>query len=150
MPVNRLGTEELILWVKERRQRERQSREVRRTERKARGGAFRRIAEIVVLIAAVIDPVSAADDRLSTEHSRRPCHAQTWPQILRVRIVIGRPLRTESTATLYVDYRRTIQDLVRNRVVFIPEPQVQRQVWVHFELVLKVVLVKSAAISNHP
>src|SRR5215467_8009130 len=105
MPVNRLGAEELILWVKERRQRERQSREVRRTELEARNSAFRRIAEIVVLIAAVIDPVSAADDRLSMEHCRRPCHAQTRPKILRVWIVIRRSLRTESTATLYVDYR---------------------------------------------
>src|SRR5438876_5028031 len=67
-PVDRLRAEELILRIKESSQRIGQGREVGRRQRITRHGAFGWIAEIVVLVSAVVDSVAAANRGPAMKH----------------------------------------------------------------------------------
>jgi hypothetical protein len=50
---------------------------------------------------------------------------------------------------LNIYHCRSIQDLVRNRIVFVAQSQVQRQIRGRFEFVLKITLEEGSAISHH-
>src|SRR5262249_80136 len=62
MAVDRLWAEELVLRVQESNQRIGQSGKVGGTKTEARNGALCRIAEVVVLVAAVVNTIARAND----------------------------------------------------------------------------------------
>src|SRR5207248_428748 len=107
------------------------------------------IAEIVVLVSAVVDSVAAANRGPAMKHRRRPRHPESRPEILRVRIVVGRPLRAEPAAALYVDHRRAVQNLVHYRIELVPQSDIERQVRRHLELVLPIGLIKRPPAADH-
>ncbi len=149
MPVDRLGTEQLILGVEESCQGEGQRRKIRGRKRVTRHGAFRRIAEVVVLISAVVDTEASANRSLAMQRGRRPRKAQPWPEVLRVWIIVRRALRAEAAAAGNIHHRGAVQNLVNNRVVLVAQTYVQREVGTHLEIVLSVCLIEGPAAAGH-
>ena len=67
MPVDCLRAKELVLRIEKCGQWECEGREVRRAQREPWYGALRRVAEIVILVAAIIDAVSRSNHRLAVQ-----------------------------------------------------------------------------------
>ena len=149
MAVDGLGAEELVRGIEKGHQRIRQGGKIGVGERVARHGAFRRIAEVVVLVAAVVDAEAAANGGLAVQRARRPGHADARAEILGVGIVVGRALGAEAAAAGDVHHRRTVQNLVGHRVIFVAQPQVQSKFLVHFEIVLEVAHGERAPVADH-
>src|SRR5579862_1662866 len=116
MPVDRLWTEELVLGIEEGDERKGQIGEVVRAKREPGHRAFSSIAEIVVLVGSVINPVSRADHGLPVEHRGSPGNADPRTQVSVVRRIIGSSFGTESAAPGDIDDRGSVQYLVRDRV----------------------------------
>src|SRR6202040_3185154 len=83
--------------------------EVRRLERITWHRAFRRIAEIVVLVAAIVDAEARADRGFTLECRGRPSQADAWSEVLVVRIVVRSAFRAVASAARNVDHRGPIQ-----------------------------------------
>src|SRR5436853_4577205 len=85
IPVDSFGAQALGLkQAQKRSQRIGEVGNVRRGKTIAARCALMRIAEVVVLVSAIIDSESSADDRFSLEYPRAPCQAQTGSEIVPV------------------------------------------------------------------
>src|SRR5215470_13988271 len=118
MAIDRLWSEELILGVQERNQRVGQCGKVGGTQTEARNGALCRIAEVVVLVAAVVDTVAGAKDGSAVKRSRRPGRPEPRSQVAIVRAIVGSTPRAKSAAALDVYNGRAVQDLMHHCIVF--------------------------------
>ena len=148
--VDRLRAEELILRIEERHQRIRQRRKIGGRERIARHGALRRIAEIVVLIAAVVDAEAAADGGLAVEDRRAPrpgrCAVRSpscWDRSKAC--PWGRSRRSPAISTTADRFRISCD----YRVVFVPQSEVQSEVRSHLEFILRIALIEGAPVADH-
>ncbi len=146
-PVDCLRAVELVLRIEEGCERIGQSREVRRGKRVPWYRALGRIAEVVILVAAVVDAEPAPERSLPMEDTWSPCHADSRAEILRVGIVVGRAFRTEAAATRDVDHGRAVQNLVDHRIELVAETEIEGEVRGSFELVLRVALIESTAVA---
>ena len=109
MTVDGFGREELVLRHKEWSDGIGEVRNVCVRDGKAGHGALHRIAEIVVLVGAIIHAEAGADyGRLVAEEFVRPGQAETRPEIVRIRIVERRALGAEAAAAHNVHHRGTV------------------------------------------
>ena len=124
-----------------------QIREIRRGESVAGNGALQRIAEIVVLVGSIINAEAGADDRLAAAGRRRPGEADARTPVVRIGIIERRALWAEAAATLDIDHRGAVQNLVRYRVELISQAEVQGQVRRDLELILRVAREERPAVA---
>ena len=75
--------------------------------------------------------------------------AEPRREILRVGIVIGRAFGAEPATAEDVHDRRAVEDLVRHRVVFVAQSQIQREVRSYPELVLSVPRIERPPVADH-
>ena len=144
-----LGAEELVLGVEKRHQRIRQGGEIGTGERVTRHGAFGRIAEVVVLVGAEVDAEAAPNGGLAMERARCPSHANARAEILGVGTVVGRALGAVPAAAGDVHHGGTAQNLVRHRVIFVAQTQVQCEFRANLEIVLEEAHGEGAPVSDH-
>ncbi len=144
-----LGRKELVRRIEEGDQRIAQSGKVGLGQGIAGHGAFGGIAEVVVLIAAVVDAETRANDGLSIQHGRRPGQADARAEVFRIGAVVGRALGAEAAAARDVNDGGTIQNLVRHRIVLIAQPQVQCEIRGDLEFVLCVARGEGAPVADH-
>src|SRR4029077_5983797 len=119
--INRLRTEALVLQSgQERRDWEGEIGDVGGRERKAAGGALRRVAVIVILVGDVEDSITRADHGLTVETRRRPGQPEARPEVVVVRSIEWRAGRALSVAAWNIEYSCAVQDFVCYRVKLIP------------------------------
>src|SRR5260370_12839393 len=117
MTVDGFGREELVLRHKERSDGVGEARDIRVGNGVAGHGAFHGVAEIVVLVGAVIHAEAGADDgRLIAAEFVGPGYPTTLPEIVRIRIVERRAQGAEAATTHYVDGLGTAQHFVVDAV----------------------------------
>src|SRR5258708_284984 len=146
MTVDGFGREELVLRHKERSDGVGEARDIRVGNGVAGYGALDGVAEIVVLVGAVIDAEAGADDsRFIAEEFVGPGYPETRPEIVRIRIVERRAQGAEAATTHYVNGLGTAQYFVVDAVKLIAQAQIERQIGRHLELVLRIADVERAA-----
>ena len=87
-------------------------------------------------------------DGLAVERRGRPRQPDARPEVLGIGIVIRRALRAEAAAADDIDHRGAIENLVRDRVVFVAQSQVQGQIRRDSEFVLRVALIERAPVAD--
>jgi len=85
----------------------------------------------------------------TVKHGGRPGQAHARAPVVQIGAVIGRALRAEAAATQDIDDSGAIQDFVRNRIVLIPQPQVQSKSRAHLEFVLRITRIEGAPGADH-
>src|SRR5262249_13253497 len=114
-------------------------------QRQAQRRALHRIAEIVILIPAVIDSISTANHGFACENTRRPRDAYPRAEVLRVGVIPGRPCRADAAATLDVYDHSAIEHFMGNRIELVTQTEVQREIGRYFEFVLAISHVERAS-----
>ena len=79
----------------------------------------------------------------------RPCHTETRSEIPGVGIVIGRSFGAEAAAVRDIHDRRAVQNFVHDRIVLIPQSEIEGQCRTYPEIVLGVALKKRPAVPDH-
>src|SRR5262249_10207332 len=102
-----------------------------------------------VLVAAVVDAIAGADDGSAVKRGGRPGQPEPRAKVAIVRAIVGRTARAKSTTALYVYNRGAVPDFMHDRIEFVAQAQVQRQVRRHLEFILEVTLIKGAAVSYY-
>src|SRR5262249_55143544 len=90
-------------------------------------GAFSRITEIVILVAAVIDTKTGADRGPAVEGGRRPGHTQPRSEVFCVGIVIRRTVRTEAPTSADIYHCRAVQNFMHHRIIFVTQSKIESE-----------------------
>ena len=96
-----------------------------------------RIAEVVVLVRAVVDAKSRADRCPSVGAAGHPRQAQTRRKIIPIGRIHRRAGRAEA-ATGEVDDGNMVARLAHHRVILVPHTQIEGKVRTNLELILSV------------